>query len=74
MKYEPFTKLLELRKQKGLTRDELAEMSLLSPMTITALETGVNNYREAKLSTLLALCDALECKLIELFPNEKNIA
>lgn len=74
MKYEPFTKLLEIRKTLGLTREELAERANINPMTINALETGVTNYRDAKLSTLLALCQALGCKLSILFPNEKNIA
>ena len=43
-------------------------------MTIYMLETGRTNYKDAKLSTLLALCKGLGCKLINLFPQEKNIA
>ena len=43
-------------------------------MTIYQLETGGTNYKDAKLSTLLALCKGLGCKLINLFPQEKNIA
>ena len=74
MKYDPFTKLLELRKAQGLTREELGEKANVNPMTIFVLETGRTNYRDAKLSTLLALCEGLGCKLTNLFPNEKNIA
>lgn len=74
MKYDPFIKLLELRKAKGLTREELGEKANVNPMTIFVLETGRTNYKDAKLSTLLALCKGLGCKLINLFPQEKNIA
>ena len=74
MKYDPFTKLLELRKLAGLTREELGEKANVNPMTIFVLETGRTNYKDAKLSTLLALCEGLGCKLTNLFPDEKNIA
>lgn len=74
MKYDPFTRLLELRKLAGLTREELGERANVNPMTIFVLETGRTNYKDAKLSTLLALCEGLGCKLTNLFPNEKNIA
>lgn len=74
MKYDPFTKLLELRKLAGLTREELGEKANVNPMTIFVLETGRTNYKDAKLSTLLALCEGLGCKLTNLFPQEKNIA
>lgn len=73
-KYEPFTRLLEVRKLIGLTREELGEKADVDPMTIYMLETGRTNYKDAKLSTLLALCKGLGCKLINLFPQEKNIA
>lgn len=74
MKYDPFTRLLELRKLAGLTREELGEKANVNPMTIFVLETGRTNYKDAKLSTLLALCEGLGCKLTNLFPDEKNIA
>lgn len=73
MKYDPFIKLLELRKSKGLTREELGEKSNINPMTIYQLETGGTNYKDAKLSTLLALCKGLGCKLSNLFPEEKYL-
>lgn len=74
MKYDPFTQLLQIRKSAGLTREELGERANVNPMTIFALETGRTNYKDAKLSTLLALCEGLGCKLTNLFPQEKNIA
>ena len=74
MKYDPFIQLLQIRKLAGLTREELGEKADVDPMTIYMLETGRTNYKDAKLSTLLALCKGLGCKLINLFPQEKNIA
>ena len=74
MKYEQFTTLLKLRKERELTREELGKLSGVKPETICAMETGITNYKDAKLSTLLALCKGLDCKLIQLFPNEKSIA
>lgn len=73
-KYEPFTRLLEVRKLIGLTREELGEKANVDPMTIFSMETGRTNYKDAKLSTLLALCKGLGIKLVQLFPDEKNIA
>lgn len=73
-KYKPFTRLLEIRKACGLSRQQLADKAHVSAMTINALETGLTNYHDAKLSTLLAICHALGCKLSALFPNDKTIA
>ena len=67
-------KLREIRELKGMSREELAKASGIHPQTIMALETGVNNPLNAKLGTLLAICQALGCKVSNLYPNEKNIA
>ena len=67
-------RLKELRESKGLTRKELAKLSGVHEKTIVALETGVNNPLNAKLSTLLALCKALHTKVKYLYPEERNIA
>lgn len=73
MRYEPLTTLISARKKKGFSRHELAKLSNLNEQTIIALEYGINNPLQAKLSTLLALCDALKVNLSVLFPNEKRI-
>lgn len=67
-------KLREIRELKGMTREELSKASGVHPQTIVALETGVNNPLNAKLSTLLAICRVLGCKISNLYPKEKNIA
>ena len=70
-RYKPLHELTVIRREKGLTRPQLAEMCGLSEVTLTTLELGINNPKEAKLSTLLAICKALHIKLKQLFPNEK---
>lgn len=74
MSYDPLDTLKEWRKKRKLTRKELADISNIDENTIKSIEKGINNPRNAKLSTLLTLCDALHIKLKQLFPNEKNIA
>ena len=64
------TNLELIRKQRGLSRRELADLSCVSQATITALEYGTNDAFNVKLSTLIALAKALEVKVIDLIPNE----
>lgn len=73
MKYEPLLTLINERKKKGLSRHDLAVLSKITEETIKSLEYGINNPRQAKLSTLLALCEALKINLSVLFPDEKRI-
>lgn len=72
-KYEPLKTLEIERKKRGLSRQELAKLSEINEFTIQALELGKNNPRQAKLETLLALCNALKVNLSVLFPNERRI-
>ncbi len=54
-------KLKILRKNKGLTQAELAEISGVSRITINRLETGV--LQETTSGTLIKLAKALDAKL-----------
>lgn len=65
--------LKEIRKNKGLSRRELAEESGVHEETIRALETGKNDPQDAKLSTLIKLARALKCRVRDLYPQEKEI-
>ena len=65
--------LKEKRKEKGLSREELAEKSGVANHTIVALESGINNPSNAKLSTLIKLAKALKCKVRDFYPKEKMI-
>ena len=60
-----------IRKRKGLTRKQLGEKSGVSQETIKALEKGYNNPYDAKVSTLLKLATALNCKVRDFYPSEK---
>lgn len=66
-------RLKEIRKEKGLTVQELADKSGVHPQTIIKLEEGLNNPDYAKLGTLVAICKVLKCKLSNLYPNVKEI-
>lgn len=65
--------LRKIRKEKGLTLQELADKSSVKVETIRALELEINNPRHAKISTLIKLAKALKCKVRDFYPCEKCI-
>lgn len=65
--------LEELRKTRKLSRRELAEKSGVNENTIAALESGKNDPSEAKLSTLIKLAKALNCRVRDFYPDERHI-
>lgn len=70
MKMNRLFKLEQLRKEKNLTREDLALMSGLSKATIEALERGRTNVDNIKLSTLIALATVLDVKVVDLLPKK----
>jgi transcriptional regulator with XRE-family HTH domain len=56
-------RLYEIRKERGLTQVELANMSGLHQLTISRLES---DPRQIELDTLRKLCDALGIELTDL--------
>ena len=60
-----------IRKRKGMTRQQLADKSGVSQETIKALEKHYNNPYDAKVSTLLKLATALNCRVRDFYPSEK---
>lgn len=58
--------LERIRKEQGLSRRELALLSGVKEISINALERGITNVDNVKLSTLIALAKALHCKVIDL--------
>lgn len=59
------TKLEELRRKAGLTQTDLSHKSGVATSTISRLEVvGLN---DAKVSTLLALADAIGCRIGDFF-------
>lgn len=57
MKNSIGNKILEIRKSKGLTQEELAELSKVNLRTIQRIE---NNENEPRGNTLNLICDVLE--------------
>ena len=72
-KYEPFYALKTIRKAKGLSTRELAELSGVNQKTIESLEYGITNHLDIKLSTLIKLCRALKIKAYDLYPATKEL-
>ncbi len=64
-------KLKDIRLKKGVSRVKLANLSKIPLETIKALETGKNDPKNAKLSTLVALARALKCKIKDFYPQDK---
>ena len=54
--------LAKIRKDKKLSRRELALLSGVAEQTIQSLEEGYSNIDDIKLSTLMKLSKALKCK------------
>ena len=59
------TLISDLRKQKGLTQEKLAELTGLNVRTIQRLESG----EDASLETLRSIAVALDVEVIELFES-----
>ena len=59
------TLISDLRKQKGLTQEKLAELAGLNVRTIQRLESG----EDASLETLRSIAVALDVEVIELFES-----
>lgn len=61
-------RIRELRGEKELTQEQLAQMSGVSRSTIIQLEN--NEEREVMVGTLKALAEALEVPVSELFDQK----
>lgn len=57
--------LSKVRKDKGLTQEELAEKSEISRVTIANIERGA--VTNLKISTMLSLANALDSTVEEIF-------
>lgn len=67
---ERLVNLQTIRKQRKLTRKELATLSNVGEQTIVALELGLTDVNNTKLSTLIALAKTLHCKVIDLLDKD----
>ena len=60
--------LTDLMKAKGLTNEKLAELSGVSPRTISNLRSGA--IKDTGLNTVAAICDALNCSIDEMLDRD----
>ena len=65
------SKIQEIRKQKGLTQEQLAERVNISPHYLSALERGVYNI---KLDLLVEILNILNCSADEVFQDVVNLS
>ena len=63
-------KISETRKSKGLTQEELAELSKVNLRTIQRIE---NNESEPRGKTLILICEVLDINLEDLLTSKKQI-
>lgn len=73
LEIKPKFALKDIRKQKHLSRRELAEQSGVHVQTIEFLENKINDPFNAKISTLIKLAKALGCKVRDFYPSEKSL-
>ena len=62
--------LERIRKEKHLSRDELARLSGVNRTTIQRLEKGMYDVNMVKLGTLITLAKALRCKVVDLLEKD----
>lgn len=60
------------RKNRGITQAELAEMTGLNVRTLQCYEQGTKDINNAKLSTLLKICLALNCDLMDILTDKET--
>ena len=66
--------LKELREQKGISQKELSEKTNISIRTIQSYEQNWRDINGANLKTLLSLCKALDCTLLDILTDEELIS
>ena len=60
------TKLQALRKKRQFSQSQLAEVTGISVRMIQKYEQGEKDLNCAKLETILRICVALDCKMIDI--------
>lgn len=65
------TKLRRMRVKKGLSQSELVALSGIKIKTLQRYEQSSIPINGAKLSTLVSLCYALNCKIEDIIESEE---
>lgn len=67
------SKLAEIRKEKGLSQNDLVKISGVSRSVITKYESGEKNINKAAGETLFKIATALNCKIENLLERKEEI-
>ena len=67
------TKLRIKRVERGLSQSEMASKSGVKLRTIQQYEQSKEPINSAKLKTLCALCDTIDCKIEDIIESEELI-
>ena len=67
------TKLKEKRMETGLSQSQLAEKAKISIRTLQHYEQGTKIFDNARIDTILKVCNALECKFEDIVENQEYI-
>lgn len=70
---ENASSLQRLRKESGLSQSQLAKAADVKLQVLQQYERGVRDINGAKLLTLLKLCNALECELVDIITDEDTL-
>lgn len=70
---ENASSLQRLRKEAGLSQSQLAKAADVKLQVLQQYERGVRDINGAKLLTLLKLCNALECELVDIITDEDTL-
>jgi len=66
--------LKEIRESRGMSQQDFADKSGINKRMIQAYEQGYRNINGAKLTTLLQMCNALNCSIDQIVTDESLIA
>lgn len=68
------SKLQAARLANGLSQSQLAAAAGINTRVLQNYEQGVRDLSGAKLATLLKICLALNCKLVDILPDGETTA
>ena len=67
------SKLQDIRVERSLSQSQIAEMSGVGVRVLQHYEQGFRDVNGAKLSTLLKLCLALDCRLTDILDDPETL-
>lgn len=68
-KYQKAERLSAMRTEKGMSQSQLAKAANLNVRTLQFYEQGVRDFSHARMSTILAVCNALNCDVSDILED-----